>query len=87
MAALEADGAGPAGQANVVGDVGDGADLGVLTLVARDEQHALGLAGVDGERDGHVREDDGVVQGDEQKLAQESFTFLCRSFAHSSFND
>ena len=61
------DGAAAAGQADAVGDLGDRADLGVLALVARDEQDALLVADVDRERDVHGREDDGVVQGDQQE--------------------
>jgi hypothetical protein len=37
-------------------------DLGELALVARNEEHALVVAHVDGERDIHRREDDGVFE-------------------------
>ena len=40
---------------------------GVLAVVARDEQDALLAADVDGEGDVHRGEDDGVVEGDEEK--------------------
>ena len=45
---------------------------GVLALVARDEQHALLVADVDGQRDGHVREDDDVFERNEQKCESRS---------------
>ena len=51
-----------AGQADGVRDLGDGADLGELGLVTGDEQDALLVADVDGQRDVHGREDDGVVE-------------------------
>ena len=59
--------AGAAGQADALGDAGDRADRGVLALVARDEQDALLVADVDRQRDVHGREDDGVVEGDEEQ--------------------
>jgi hypothetical protein len=68
--ALERDGASPAGQAHAVGHAGDGADGGVVVVVARDEQHALLAAHVHGQGHVHVREDDEVLQGDEQHRAQ-----------------
>ena len=61
------DGAAAAGQADAVGDLGDRADLRELAVVARDEQDALLVADVDGERHVHGGEDDGVVEGDEQE--------------------
>ena len=76
--ALERDGAGAAGQADAVGDLGDGADGGEVLLVPGHEQHALLLAGVHGERERHAREDDGVVQRDQKKSARHGaqiFTF------------
>ena len=53
--------------------MGDGAQPGVVTVDPRHEHHqAIGLArgqnggagtfGVDGNRDGHVRQDDAVIQ-------------------------
>ena len=65
--ALEHRAAGAAGEADALGDAGDGADRGVLALVARDEQDALLVAGVDRQGDVHRREDDGVVERDEEK--------------------
>ena len=59
--------AGAAGQADGVGHLGDGADLGVFALVDGDEQHARLVAHVDGQGHGHVREDDDVFQRDEQE--------------------
>ena len=56
-----------AGQPDAVGHLGDRADLGELAVVARDEQHALLVARVDGEGHIHGGEDDGVVQGEEQQ--------------------
>ena len=56
----------PPGRRTAVDDLGDGADLRVVALVHRDEQHALLAADVDRQGDGHVREDDDVVQGYEQ---------------------
>ena len=60
--------AGAAGQADALGDAGDGADAGVLAVVARNEQDAILVPRVDGERHVHGREDDGVVKRDEQKV-------------------
>ena len=65
--ALEGHGAAAAGHADAVADLGDGAHLGVLALVPRDEQHALLVADVDGDRDVHVREDDEVVERYEEQ--------------------
>ena len=59
----QGDGGAAAGQADVVADLGDRPDLGVLALVAGDEEHALLVADVDGDRDVHVREDDGSSRG------------------------
>jgi hypothetical protein len=63
----ERDGATAAGEPDAVGDLGDRADLGELALVARNEQHALLVARIDGEGHIHGGEDDGVVEGEEQK--------------------
>ena len=65
--AVQRDGAAAAGEADAVGDLGDGADLRVLVVVLGHEQHALLVADVDGEGDVHVGEDDDVFQGDEQQ--------------------
>jgi hypothetical protein len=59
------DRAATAGQTDLLGDLGDRADLEKLVVVTRDEDHTLVLAHVDRERDAHVGEDDGVVQGDQ----------------------
>ncbi len=66
--ALQRGAARAAGQADRAGHVGDRADLRVLAVLARDEQHALLAGRVDREVDVHRREDDGVVQRDEQQL-------------------
>ena len=39
-----------------------------------DGLHLADVADLDGQCDGHVREDDGVFQGDEQEVAQGCFT-------------
>ena len=61
------DGAAAAGEADVVGDLGDRADLRELALVARDEQDPLLVANADGKRHIHGGEDHRVVQRDEQE--------------------
>ena len=66
--ALEGGAAAAAGQARAIGHVRDGADGGVLTVVARDQHDLLGVTDVDRERDVHGGEDDGVVEGDEQEV-------------------
>ena len=74
MQAADGDGGAAAGQADAVGHLGHGADLRVLRLVPRHEQHAVLVADVDRERHGHAREHDGVLEGDEQQVAQSRFT-------------
>ena len=64
----EGDGAAAAGQAHLVGDLGDRADLRELALVTGDEQDARLVARVDGQRHVHRREDDGVVEGYEEQM-------------------
>ena len=64
---VEGDRAPAAGKPDAVGHLGDGADLRVPVLVLGHEQDALLVADVDGQGDVHVREDDEVFQGDEQK--------------------
>src|SRR3712207_8349283 len=49
------------------GHLGDGADLGVGALMARDQKDSLLVAHVDGEGHVHGGEDDGVVKRDEEK--------------------
>ena len=70
----QGDGAAAAGEADALVDLGDGADLRVLLLVLGHEQHAGLVAGVDRQRDGHAREDDGVLERDEQQVAHDRFT-------------
>ena len=60
-------GAAAAGQPHAVGDLRDRADLGERAVVARDQEHAILVAGVDGEGHVHRGEDDGVVKGNEQE--------------------
>jgi hypothetical protein len=64
--ALQRHGAGAAGQAGAVAHGGDGADGGVVVLVAGDEQDLLLVADVHGQGHAHVREDDDVLQRYEQ---------------------
>ena len=75
--ALQHRAAATAGQAHRLDDAGDRADLGVLALVTRHEQHLLLAVHVDGERDVHGREDDRVVEGDEKKIGHVAGEFLC----------
>ena len=72
----EGHGAAAAGEAHLVGDLGDRADLGELALVTRDEQDARLVADVDGQRDVHRGEDDGVVEGYEEKRSCEKLRLL-----------
>jgi hypothetical protein len=60
----ETDGSDATGQAYTLHDLCDGADIRVLPVVPWNEQNALFLAHLDGDRDIHVREDDGVVKRD-----------------------
>ena len=76
-----------AGQADALADLGDRADLRVLALVPRDEQHALLVADVDGDGDVHVGEDDEVVERDEQQRAHDAITLpVVAMRSNSSFN-
>ena len=70
MEALEGDGAGAAGQPDAVGDLGDRADGGEFVLVSGNEQDSLLLAGVDRERERHAREDDDVVERNQEKATR-----------------
>ena len=63
----QGDGTAAAGEPDVVGDLGDRADLGELALVAGNEQHTLLVAHADGKRHIHGGEDHRVVQRDEQE--------------------
>ena len=63
----EGHGAAAAGEAHLVGDLGDRADLRELALVTRDEQDARLVARVHGQRHVHRGEDDGVVEGYEEQ--------------------
>ena len=74
-AALELRAAPAAGQADDLGDVGDRADLGEVVVVTGDEEHLLLTRDVDGKRDVHRREDDGVVEGYEEERLGHAKTF------------
>jgi triosephosphate isomerase len=41
-----------------------------------DQEHAVVLAGVHGERQRHAREDDDVVQWNQEKSTHQDFTFV-----------
>ena len=64
------DGVSAAGEAHRPGDLGDGADARVLALVDGNEKHALGVADVDRQRHGHIRENDAVLEWDQQQVRQ-----------------
>ena len=72
--AVQRDGATAAGQAHPLDDLGHGADARERVLGARHEHHTLLVADVDGERDGHVREDDRVVDRDQQQSFSHRFS-------------
>jgi len=73
--AMQREGAPSAGQPDLLADLGDGADRGKLPLVAGDQQNTLFVAGVDGQRERHAREDDDVVQRYEKEATHQNFTF------------
>jgi hypothetical protein len=68
----EGDGSTAPGQANALGDLGHGADVGEHVVLAGDEKNALLVAGVDREGHGHAGKDNGVVEGDEEKVFHEA---------------
>jgi hypothetical protein len=74
MKPLERYGSRAAGQANAVGDLGDGTDVCKFGSVVGDKKDALFLASVDGERERRPRKDDDVVQGNKKKAAH--FVYL-----------
>ena len=76
--ALQHGPAATAGDPHGLDDAGDRADLGVLALVARHEQHALLTVHVDRQRDVHGREDDRVVERDEKKIGHVRRSFPLR---------
>ena len=76
MQAIQGNSKTPAGEADSIGHLGDRADLRVSVVVLRHEQHALLVTDVDGEGDVHVREDDEVVERDEQEAYEFSVTVL-----------
>ena len=73
--AREADGTSAAGQPHALGDARDRADLRELRAVTGNEQNALVVADVHGQRDVHRREDDRVVERDQQKLGHAGLPF------------
>jgi len=74
MQARESNGVAASGETDAIGNLGHGADLRVLVLVLRDEQNAILIACVDRQGDGHAREHHGVLERDEQQVAQSQFT-------------
>ncbi len=64
---LEGHSTAAAGHADAIADLGNRAHLGVLTLVPRDEQHALLVGDLDSDGHVHVREDDNVVERYEEQ--------------------
>ena len=77
MQPFERHGSRAAGQADTIGHASHGAHGCVLPLVLGHQQDPLLVADVDRQRDVHVREDDDVVEWDEQELAHNRFTLLC----------
>ena len=65
-----------AGQADAVGHLGDGADLGEFVVVPRDQEDAILVTDVDGERHVHGGEDHGVIQRDENHRGHLMLHFL-----------
>jgi hypothetical protein len=65
--ALQRGAAGAAGKPDALGDAHDRAHGRVLAVVARNEDDPLLVTDVDGQGDVHRREDDRVVEGDEEK--------------------
>ena len=78
MQAVQRHGRVAARKPDLVGDLGDGADLRVLAVVLGYEEHALLVPDVDRQGHVHVGEDDDVVKRDEQQLAHSGFTLLAR---------
>jgi hypothetical protein len=62
--------------------LGDGADVRVRPVVHRHEEDALAFGDVDGQRHRHVREDDRLLEGDQQELVQRVLLHFshCRYF-------
>jgi hypothetical protein len=81
--ALELDRVTAAGQADGVDDLGDRPHARVFAVVAGDEQDALLVADFDRQRHVHRREDDGVVEGDQQQRGHSSCP-LSRVVAHAT---
>ena len=75
MQAGQRDRADAAGQPAALDHVGDRADARVLALVTRDDENALGVAGLGRDRGGHAGEEDAVVEGNQRKLHQANSRF------------
>ena len=65
---LDGDGGAAPGDAHALDHVGNGADGRELTFGAGNQQDALLLPGLDGDRRRHAREQDGVVQRDKNQV-------------------
>ena len=63
----ECNGETAAGEPDPVRHLGDRSDLRVFALVLGHEEDLILVTDVDRQRDAHVREDDDVVQGDQQQ--------------------
>ncbi len=68
MASRDREGAAAARQADLLDDVGDGADVGVVAAVAGDQEDALLVADVDRQGHVHVGENDDLVEGDQPQF-------------------
>jgi len=83
---VQGHGGGSSGQPHAPRDLGNGSDARVLALVHRHEEDALVVADIDGQRHRHVRENDAVLERDQQQIGQE--TLLVRWFNRCTyFND
>jgi hypothetical protein len=54
-------------QTNPLGNLSDRTDLQELILMTRNKHNTLILANINRERDGHTREDHGVIERDQTK--------------------
>ena len=76
MKTVQRHGSVSAGQPHTIRHLGNRANLCVLTVALGDEQDALFIPDVDRQGHVHVREDDDVVERDEQQLAHDWLTLL-----------
>ena len=81
--AVEMNGSAPAGQADALDHVGHRPDACKLVALAGHEHDALLGADLDGQRQGHVREDDGVIDRDEQECFGAHLRYLLTLGKHS----